>query len=789
MLRFALLALFCAACVESGEVRCADGRLCAPGTTCDDENMRCLSADQVAACAGREEGAECSFGGAPGACRRGACDPLVCGDGVRSLGEACDGEDLGAKTCVDAGFYEPDGLACSEFCTFDTAACAGYCGDDIVNGDELCDGAPPPVSQCIAYGFDVGRASCSDLACALTFATCGRIGWVPEPSTLSVIYALDGTSESDLWVVGDDFQANKRMVAHFDGSIWTSHVLPIMNFAISITTAAPGDVWIVGDKSSTLAPVLLRLVNDQWTSVTGVPSNDYRHVWARGASEVYLATRDAGVQLWNGSSWQEVGDASDPIAFIRGTAANDLWAATESGGLLHWNGVAWLPSAVAVSVMYIDALAPDNVWVSGSSGSKGAVAHWNGATWTVRIDAETAFTTYPSVAAFAANDAWVSSSIGNAHHFDGTHWLNADQVVVNASAGGHVAMKRFGSMIVAAGYDGYVYRYRGASYARYSPSSNMAGPYFGFVATWSAAPDHLIAIDARASAFHFDGFRWTKRTIDADTVPQNNRAIWGASRSAVWVASTNGRIHHWNGNTWSKAHEVVASPFSDVFGTSANDVWFAGNAVVHFNGATYDTVIISGAPPSFRAVAGSGPNDVWLIGSLPTGGTEIFRWNGATWSSTHSDRTVVDLVVLAPDLAFAVALDNVVMRWNGMTWSEQSLPTSASDPVSVIAATAHDDAFVATEQLLFHFDGVQWTPARTPVDDLVFNRKIFNLWAAPDRIDLSYNGSFGLTSGQQWPIRRLVRTRFWSCRASETACSDGVDDDCDGNVDALDSDC
>ena len=67
MIRVALVVALCASCVQSGEVTCGDGRICAPGTYCDETNHRCLSADQVAACAGKPEGAECSFGGAPGA--------------------------------------------------------------------------------------------------------------------------------------------------------------------------------------------------------------------------------------------------------------------------------------------------------------------------------------------------------------------------------------------------------------------------------------------------------------------------------------------------------------------------------------------------------------------------------------------------------------------------------------------------------------------------------------------------------------------------------------------------
>ena len=38
-------------------------------------------------------------------------------------------------------------------------------------------------------------------------------------------------------------------------------------------------------------------------------------------------------------------------------------------------------------------------------------------------------------------------------------------------------------------------------------------------------------------------------------------------------------------------------------------------------------------------------------------------------------------------------------------------------------------------------------------------------------------------------VRSLLRFTPWVCRASEVDCADEVDDDCDGRIDADDSDC
>ncbi|MCH9683922.1 MAG: proprotein convertase P-domain-containing protein [Deltaproteobacteria bacterium] len=49
-------------------------------------------------------------------------DPNVCGDGVRTFGEQCEGADLGGDTCQTQGFSFGD-LACTPGCTFDLTDC------------------------------------------------------------------------------------------------------------------------------------------------------------------------------------------------------------------------------------------------------------------------------------------------------------------------------------------------------------------------------------------------------------------------------------------------------------------------------------------------------------------------------------------------------------------------------------------------------------------------------------------------------------------------------------------
>jgi hypothetical protein len=73
----------------------------------------------------------------------------VCGDGTAEGDEACDGADLGGKTCDDFGF-QFGALKCAPGCAHDTSACTNNaaCGDGIVVPGVLC---YAPISEITKY--------------------------------------------------------------------------------------------------------------------------------------------------------------------------------------------------------------------------------------------------------------------------------------------------------------------------------------------------------------------------------------------------------------------------------------------------------------------------------------------------------------------------------------------------------------------------------------------------------------------------------------------------------------
>jgi hypothetical protein len=99
----------------------------------------------------------------------------LCGDGLVSQGEACDGNALAGQTCASLGFASGT-LACRQ-CHFDTAACS-FCGNGAINGKEQCDGADLGGRTCASVGFTGGALECT-ARCRLSTRSCDPTFFVP----------------------------------------------------------------------------------------------------------------------------------------------------------------------------------------------------------------------------------------------------------------------------------------------------------------------------------------------------------------------------------------------------------------------------------------------------------------------------------------------------------------------------------------------------------------------------------------------------------------------------------
>jgi formylglycine-generating enzyme required for sulfatase activity len=103
-----------------------------------------------------------------------------CGNDVVEAGEACDGLDLGARTCASIGF-PPGELACDDACTLDTTACLSDAmvlvpaGTFEMGSNEARDEQPIRQVTLDAYWIDVTEVTVTAYAACVAALSC------PEP--------------------------------------------------------------------------------------------------------------------------------------------------------------------------------------------------------------------------------------------------------------------------------------------------------------------------------------------------------------------------------------------------------------------------------------------------------------------------------------------------------------------------------------------------------------------------------------------------------------------------------
>jgi hypothetical protein len=105
----------------------------------------------------------------------GTLPATLCGDGVISQGEECDGDALAGASCATLGFAKGK-LVCTQ-CHYDTSGCTA-CGNDAINGKEECDGSDLGERTCDSLGYAGGTLTCSD-KCKVTTTTCAPSFYVP----------------------------------------------------------------------------------------------------------------------------------------------------------------------------------------------------------------------------------------------------------------------------------------------------------------------------------------------------------------------------------------------------------------------------------------------------------------------------------------------------------------------------------------------------------------------------------------------------------------------------------
>jgi hypothetical protein len=103
-----------------------------------------------------------------------------CGDSVQQGQEQCDGADFDDEGCDDFNSisgqpFDSGSLLCTDQCTTDTSNCS-LCGDGVITGGEVCDGSALDGETCSSQGQDGGSLGCNDDCSGFDASSCTDCG-------------------------------------------------------------------------------------------------------------------------------------------------------------------------------------------------------------------------------------------------------------------------------------------------------------------------------------------------------------------------------------------------------------------------------------------------------------------------------------------------------------------------------------------------------------------------------------------------------------------------------------
>jgi hypothetical protein len=179
---------------------------------------------------------------------------------------------------------------------------------------------------------------------------------MPIPDSLVRIRGLWGTSDRDIWAVGESFSNTGNWLAHFDGQSWQPVDTPkAMGSMYAIAGASATDIWAVGNNNS-----VFHYDGSAWTlrSIPGI-NGSYADILVRNANDVWFASSNAQLVRYDGTGFTAVPCPNAPRFWtVWGTSTqNNIWAggfsdtnndgSIDLGGIWRWNG-----TSCSTSVMF-----------------------------------------------------------------------------------------------------------------------------------------------------------------------------------------------------------------------------------------------------------------------------------------------------------------------------------------------------------------------------------------------------------------------------------------------------
>ncbi|MBW1809270.1 MAG: hypothetical protein JRJ87_13830 [Deltaproteobacteria bacterium] len=202
---------------------------------------------------------------------------------------------------------------------------------------------------------------------------------------LSDIWSADGR---EIHVIGH------LTLLHYDGFRW--HTLEHNSWRPSaLWGAASDDVWAVGlDAGPGADSLLIHWDGRGWTPIIENRGRGLLDIWGSSVQDIYAVGNRGSMLHYNGLTWSDVipaitGDASA----VWGISANDIFVAvgsrdTELSGVMQYDGQSWSTISYSIegNISELWGSSVQNMWGVGEHLGDGFVIHFDGEGWNLIID-------------------------------------------------------------------------------------------------------------------------------------------------------------------------------------------------------------------------------------------------------------------------------------------------------------------------------------------------------------------------------------------------------------------
>jgi len=185
--------------------------------------------------------------------------------------------------------------------------------------------------------------------------------------------------------------------------------------------------------------------------------------------------------------------------------------------------------------------------------------------------------------------------------------------------------------------------------------------------------------------YRFNGTAWTTDTF-ADSASTAKLTSIAGSSTMLFVGGEDGAIQRYNGSWAVEAAAATGHRVNAIWSDAAGIAYAVGYAPGGSAGpagevrrrdatGTWTAMTLPAGTQSLESVWGSSANDVWAVGG--PGPNNIYRYDGTSWTRFKSP-TPYDLKGISgtgPNDVFAVGSSNA-LHWDGTSWTQLKIPQS-----------------------------------------------------------------------------------------------------------------